>query len=189
MRAIDQYVLKNPAHTGCVGPKHWVRIGRNTAAESLNVLKHARPRPVEVGAVLEDDENVGVSEHGLRTDSFHVRSREQGCDYRISDLVLNDVGRTSGPGRVHDDLNVGDVGQRIERRMLQRPDTTQDQEENTSEHEEAVSSAPFNDARNHGHIPPVALRFRRLLKISLPPCSAVIVTCHVPPEPRSILPA
>ena len=53
----------------------------------------------------------------------------------------------------------------------------------------AVARAPLDHAGDHAYIPPVALSVSCLLAIVCPFCVAVIVTCHVPPDPRSPRPS
>ena len=65
---------------------------------------HAGARPVEVGSVLEDDEDIRIAEHGLRAHGLYMRRREQGRDDGIGDLVFDDGGRLALPFGVDDDL-------------------------------------------------------------------------------------
>ena len=64
-RAVDDGVLVDPARTGCVRADGRMHVRGQTSGDLLQVLGHARPRPVEVGAILKDDEDIGVAEHGL----------------------------------------------------------------------------------------------------------------------------
>src|SRR6266566_5044436 len=73
--------------------------------------------------------------------------------------------------------------------MAHGPDSGERQKENSSKDEEAIVCAPLNDSRDHDYIPPVALTVTCLLPIVCPLCWARMVTCQVPPEPRSPLPS
>ena len=69
--AIDERVFVDPADAGRVGPERRLRRRRKPALHLVQVLEHARARPVEVGAVLEQhvDERIAeerVAAHGLR---------------------------------------------------------------------------------------------------------------------------
>ena len=96
-----------------------MHVGRQLARNLLQVFGHARARPVEVRAILKDHEDVRIAEHGLRAHTLDARRRQQRRDDGIGDLILNHIGRLAGPFRVDDDLHVADVGQRIQRNMLQ----------------------------------------------------------------------
>ena len=150
MRAVDQDVLKHPAHAGCVGANHGARAFGHASAELLDIFENARARPVQVGAVLKNHEDIGVTKHGLRAHGLYMRSGEQCGDDRICNLIFDDARRTSRPGRMHDDLHVRDIRQSIQRNPPQRPDARQQQEQNSGEYQKPVSGAPFNDARDHG---------------------------------------
>src|SRR6266851_4148486 len=73
--------------------------------------------------------------------------------------------------------------------MAQGPDSSQREQKHTGENQEAIVCAPLNDSRDHDYIPPVALTVSCLLAIVCPFCWARIVTCQVPPEPRSPFPS
>src|SRR6266436_707741 len=72
--------------------------------------------------------------------------------------------------------------------MSHGPDSSE-REQNASEDQEAIVSAPLDDSGDHDYIPPVALSVSCLLAIVCPFCCALMVTCQVPPEPRSPLPS
>ncbi len=116
------------------------------SGDLLQIFGHARPRPVEVGAVLKDDEDIGVAEHGLGAHVLHVRSREQSGHDRVGDLVFNHIRRLTGPLRVNDHLHVADVGQRVERHALQAPDARDDQQNGSRKDQERIARAPRDDA-------------------------------------------
>ena len=87
------------------------------ALDLREVLEDARAGPVEVGAVLEDDVDVGEAEVGEAADRLDLRRAEEGGDDRVRDLVLEDVGAPV-PARVDDDLRVREVGDGVERDLL-----------------------------------------------------------------------
>src|SRR5712672_278350 len=73
--------------------------------------------------------------------------------------------------------------------MAHGPNSGESQEKDTSEDQEAIVCAPLDDSGDHDYIPPVALSMSCLLAIVCPFCCALMVTCQVPPEPRSPLPS
>ena len=152
---------------------------RQAPFDLLQIFEHARARPVEVGAVLEDDENVGIAEHRLRPHSFHMGGGQKRRDDRIGDLVFNDVGRLPVPWRVDNDLHIGDIGQRIERECaLESPDTSQHQRKSAGEYKKAVAGAPVDPACDH--LAPAITTICFCARVC-PFFVASTVTCHVPP--------
>src|SRR5260221_6688474 len=69
---IDQQVFVDPTGSSGVGTDDGVDSGRELARELLHVFKHAAARPIDVSAILEDDEHVRVVEHGLRANRLHM---------------------------------------------------------------------------------------------------------------------
>ena len=102
------------------GPSSVFTPAGSCAADLREVLEHARARPVQVGAVLEDDVDVAEAEVGEPADGLHPRRAQQRRDDRVGHLVLDDV-RAAVPPRVDDDLRVGEVRQRVERDVANRP--------------------------------------------------------------------
>ena len=98
-----------------------MNVCRQTPGKLLQIFEDARPRPVKIGAVVEDDEDTGVTEHGLGADALDVRSGQQRGDDGIRYLVFDNIGRLAGPVCVNHHLHVADVGQGVERHALQRP--------------------------------------------------------------------
>ena len=75
-----------------------------SALDLLQVFDDARARPVEIRAVLEDDEDIRIAEHRLRAHGLDMRRSQQAGDDRIGHLVFDDVGRLARPIRVDDHL-------------------------------------------------------------------------------------
>ena len=117
---VHERVLEHPADAGGVRAQ-----GRRDALgepplDLVQVLEHARPGPVHVGAVLEDGVHEGEPEEGLSSDELDPRRGEQRGGDRIGDLVLHGVGALSRPLGEDDHLNVGEIGNGIERAAGQR---------------------------------------------------------------------
>ena len=186
---VHESILVHPARASCVRPNCRMHISRQTARNRLQILQHARTSPIDIGAVFEHHEHIAIVEHRLGAHGLNVRSCEQCRHNRITNLVLDDVGRLAFPVGVNDDLDIGNVRQGVKRDMSHTPNSGQSEKENSRKDQEAIVSAPFNDTRNHGYIPPVALTESCLFAMVWPFCCAVIVTCHVPPDPRAPLPS
>src|SRR5207302_7498158 len=118
-----------------VGADHGSDIFRQDPLKLLDVFEDAGTRPVEVGAVFEDDEDVGIAEHGLSANRLYVGGGEKRGDDRVGDLIFDDVWWLAFPGNVDDYLNVGNIGERVERNMVQRPNSRKGQEESAGEDE------------------------------------------------------
>ena len=63
--AIHDGVLVNPTRACGIRADCGMNVFGQPACDLAEILRHARPRPIEVGAILEDDENIGVAEHRL----------------------------------------------------------------------------------------------------------------------------
>src|SRR6266481_3151778 len=189
MAVIHQCIFVNPARASGVGANRWVDIRRQSACNCLQILHNSRARPIKIGSILKYYEYVAVVKHCLRAHGFHIRRGQQRCHNRVCDLILNNVGGLAFPVRMNNDLDVGDVRQGVKWDLAQAPDAGQSQQKNSRENKETIVRTPFDDTSNHDYIPPVALTESCLFAMVCPFCCAVIVTCHVPPEPRTALPS
>ena len=90
------------------------------ARHLAQVLEHARTRPVQIGAVFENDVDIGVAEERVAAHRERFRHRQHRGRQRIRHLVLDDLRRLAGKRRLDDDLHVGQIRQRVDRRLLAR---------------------------------------------------------------------
>jgi hypothetical protein len=125
------------------------------APDLLEVLQYARACPIHIGTVLEHHEHVRVPEHGLGAHGLDVRCGKESRHDRIAHLVLDDIGRLI-PGCVDDHLHVRYVRQGVEGNPAHAPQAGEQQNERSSEDEEAVARAPI-DPKGDPHTPPSAL--------------------------------
>jgi hypothetical protein len=88
----------------------------------------------------------------------------------------------SDPVRMDDDLYIRNIRQCVKRDMPQRPDTGERQHQDSGKDEEPIAGACFDNLRQH-HMPPVAFTRSCFVAMVWPFFCAVMVTCHVPPEP------
>src|SRR5690348_1152217 len=181
MRTINDGIFIDPTRSGSVRSDHGRDVFRQNALKLLDVFKYAGACPIEVCSVLENNKDVGITEHGLGSHGLNVGSCEKGRDNGIGDLVLDDVWRLTFPGDVDDHLHIGDVRQRIERNVLERPDSGKKQHESPDENQEAVVRAPINNAGDHGYMSPCAWRLSCFVARTAPFLTAVMVIFHVPP--------
>ncbi len=156
--AVDERVLVDPAHAGRVGAERRLRARRQASLHLVQVFEHARARPVEIGAVLEQhvDERIAeerIAAHGLRAGHRQHRRRQ-----RIGHLILDDLRRLSRERRADDHLRVGQVGNRVERRRPHRPHARDGEKPRREQHEEAVRDRPADQRGDHFLSPAVGRR-------------------------------
>ncbi|MNF41891.1 hypothetical protein D3C84_229290 [compost metagenome] len=148
--AVDQGVLVDPADPGGVRPQRRFGAGRQAALDLAEVFQHPRTRPVEVGVVLEQHIDEAVAEERVAAHGLRPRYREHGGGQRIGHLVLDDLRRLARIGRADDHLHVGQVRQRIDGRVLQRPDAPGGGEQGRQQHQETIGHRPADQRGDHG---------------------------------------
>ncbi len=148
----DQRILEHPADAGRVGPE----LRRNAPGEAtrgeVQVLQHPRARPVDVGAVLEDDVDERRAEERKSAHDLGLGHRQHRARQRIGDLVLDDLRRLARILGVDDDLDVREVGQGVERRLDDRVDAADRDEHRRQDDEEAVPCRPLDDPTQHDRL-------------------------------------
>ena len=144
-----QRVLEDPADAGRIRPELRRHPGRQVALGGAEVFEHPRTCPVDIGPVLENNVNVGGAEHRKTAHDLSLGYRQHGRGQRVGDLVLDDLGRLPGIGRVDDDLDVGEVGQRIKRRLFDGINAAADQGQGGQQDNEHIAGRPFNQLAEH----------------------------------------
>ena len=150
---VQERVLEDPAHTGRIRTDGRVDLLRQLSSNPLQVLDDAAPRPVHVGAVLEDDVDVRNAEIGEAADRFDARGRDQSRDDRVGDLILDEIGAAADPLGRDDDLDIRNVGDGVERRLRHGPDAPRRQHDGSGEHHETIRRAPIDGSVDH-HLHP-----------------------------------
>ena len=138
---IDDGIFVDPACARCIGADRRMHVLGQPPADLLQIFNDTRTRPVEISAILENYVDIGVPEHRLSANCFHMRRSQQAGDDRIGHLVFDHVGRFTGPGRVDDDLHIRDVRQSVQRDMLERPDARKCEQQDCGEDQEAIARA------------------------------------------------
>jgi hypothetical protein len=159
----QHHVLVHPADTGGVWPQLRRDTARQAAGGEVQVLQHPRARPVDVGAVLEDHIDERGAEEGKAAHHFRLRHREHGGGQRIGDLVLDHLRRLARSLGVDDHLHIGEVGQRVERRLPHRMHPGQRDEQGQDHNEELVACRPVDEGVQHLNAPCAPLPARRPL--------------------------
>ena len=165
--AIDERVLVDPADAGRVGAERVRRSVGQARPDRVQVLEHARARPVEVGAFLEDDVHEGHPEHRLAAHGDDVRRAEQRGHDRIRDLVLDERRRASRPLGEDDDLRIGEIGDRVELDPLHRdppPIPSVSPNSSTSARYRADASMMRTITAHLRSVPPVRSRATRTVR-------------------------
>ena len=150
---VDEDVLKAPADTGRVGPELRRDACRQLAGHPAHVFQDPAPSPVEVGAVIENHVDQREAEERVGPHRLDARRREQLGDDRVGDLVLDDVGAAVFPRRVDDHLNVGQVGNGVERRVEDGPTPAGQDRGHEHDDQERIAGAELDDAGDHGSWP------------------------------------
>ncbi len=158
----QQRVLVDPAHAGGVGADLRRDALGHAARGEVEVLQHARARPVDVGAVLEDDVDEGRTEEGEAAHHLGLRDRQHRSCQRIRDLILHHLRRLTRDFGIDDDLHVGQVGQGVDRRSQQRKNAPENDEQRGEQDQEAVPARPFDDVGEHGVLSSMRGAGRRL---------------------------
>ena len=151
--AVDQRVLIDPAHAGGIGPELRLGVSGQACLHLVQVLEHARARPVQVGAVLEQHVDEAVAEERVAAHRLGTGHRQHRRRQRIGDLVLDDAWGLPGIGRADDDLHVGQVGQRVQRRLQHRDHAPGADHQRGQQHQEAVGDRPADQPGDHGLLP------------------------------------
>ena len=110
---VHQGILEDPAQARGVRSHFRLHALREARQDRGKIFLRARPCPVDIRAVFEDDVDIGVAEIGEAANGFNPGSPEHRRDDRVGHLVFDDV-RASVPARVNDHLGVAEVGDGIQ---------------------------------------------------------------------------
>ena len=152
-RRVFEDILEHPADPGRVGSEDRRHVRRQELLRPTELLEHPRARPVDVGAVGEDDVDEAHPEHRVAADRVDLRRALKRADERVGDLVLHEVGAAPHPLGEHDHLRVREVGDRVERRPTHRDERPDDEEQDDAEDQPAVSRRGLDDPLDHGDPP------------------------------------
>ena len=159
-------ILVDPADAGGVGTDRRRHAGRQSRGRAVEEFEHARARPIDVGAVLEDDVDEGDAEEREAAHHLRLRHRQHRRRQRIGDLVLDHLRRLTGIFGVDDHLRVGEIRNGIERQMDQRINAGRGGKAGAEQHQQQVAGRPGDDAGDHGWPPASAESLERRLQIA-----------------------
>ena len=148
-----QAVTHDLAHGRGVRRDVGLHAGRNVhAAQSLG---HLSPHQVDVGVVVVGDDGVAQPELGVREHADRVRqSRERGLD-RQRHLLFDLLGGAAGEERDDRHLRVGDVGEGLDGKVLERDHAAHHEQQRSEDDEQrlvhrVVDQPPHGAARAIG---------------------------------------
>ena len=105
--------MVDPSDAGGVGAELWLDAGREAGLGEVEIFQDAFARGVQVCTIGKNDVDHRGLEHAEAAHGLGANSGEGGSE-RISDLVLDDVGRLAREVGDDDDLNVGEVGDGVD---------------------------------------------------------------------------
>ena len=159
-------ILVDPADAGGVRTHRRRHAGGQAGGGAVEEFEHARARPIDVGAVLEDDVDERHAEEREPAHHFRARHRQHRRGQGIGDLVLDHLRRLAGIFGVDDHLGVGEIGDGVERQMRQRIDAGGGGKAGAEQHQQQIARRPGDQAGDHGCAPasekPLSAAFRLL---------------------------
>src|SRR6185312_2427489 len=144
---IHDGILEDPTRPGRVRANGRMNVCWQASANLLKVFDNSGTRPIEVRTILEDDIDGGVAEHRLRAHGLDVRRRQETRHDGVGDLVFDDVRWLPIPTRMHDDLHIRDIGERVEWNMAKRPDACESKQQDSSENQKAIAGTHIYEPR------------------------------------------
>ncbi len=123
--------------------------GGKPGRRAVQEFHDARPRPIDVGAVLEDHIDEGDAEEREAAYDLRFRHREHRRRQRIGDLILDHLRRLAGILGVDDDLRIREVRDRIQRKVNQGIEAGGGREAGAEQHQQQIARRPGDDAGDH----------------------------------------
>ncbi len=151
-RALGRHhgVLVDPADAGRVGTQRRRHAIGKLALGGGQIFEHARTRPVEVGAVLEDDVHEAHAEEREAAHDARLGHAQERRRQREGHLVLHHLRRLARVFGVDDDLGVGEVGDGVERHLAHGVDAGAGEKAGAQKHKHQVAGRPADDGGDHG---------------------------------------
>ncbi len=146
---VDERIFIDPPDPGRVGAEARPRAVGEPALHLAQIFEHAAARPIGIGAVVEEHIDEAVADEAVAAHDARAGHREHCRRDRIGDLILDDPRRLTRIGGADDDLDVGEIGQGIDRRRAHRGDPEQGQDQRRRDDEPARRDRSANDLRDH----------------------------------------
>ena len=142
-------VLIDPADAAGVRSEGRGHAGGQPLGCGVEVFKDTAARPVDVGAVLEDDVDERHAEERKATHDLRARHGKHRSGQRIGDLIFDHLRSLARKLGVDDDLRVREIGDGVERQVGDAPTPRDDREGGGDEHQHQVARRPANKTRDH----------------------------------------
>ena len=147
---IDQGIFIHPAHAGRIRPERRGDAGRQSSGHIIQILQHARSRPVHIGAVFKDNIDHRKAEKGVTAHHFGVRHSQHGRGQRIGDLILHHLRRLTGVFGEYNHLHIGEIGNGVERDILHCKTACHHQNASENQDDQFIAQTRINDFSDHG---------------------------------------
>src|SRR6266436_691108 len=146
---VNECVFIHPADARGVGTNHRVYTLRQRAAHRIQIFNDARSRPINVSTILEDDVNERFAEHRFAAHELYFGRGDEDRGNWISDLVLDEIGRTSLPIRVNNHLHVTEIWNGVEWGVDQTVNAGCDAKDGENEDEKFVPRTRLDQSLDH----------------------------------------
>ncbi|MCG3120952.1 MAG: hypothetical protein ALAOOOJD_03873 [bacterium] len=145
-------IPENVTDAGAVRAELHLRAGREHRLHRRKFFQHATARPIQFRGLFKNDVDERHPEHRLRADGMHLRHALQRRHQRKRDLIFHQLRRAAHPFREDDDLIFRQVGNRIKRRVLHRPNAPADDDRVEENDDEFIAGAIVDDLFDHSLI-------------------------------------
>ena len=136
---VGKHIFKHPADAGGIRPQRRFRFRRQAALDLAQVLQHAGARPVWVRSIIKQHIDISIAEHRKAAHGFRSRHRQHGGGQRVGHLIFDNLRRFPRIAHANDHLGIGEIRQRVQRRLLYRPDAPGGHNQRRQQYQQAVA--------------------------------------------------
>ncbi|MNI07075.1 hypothetical protein D3C73_600780 [compost metagenome] len=158
-------ILIDPADTRRIRTERRRDPARKAALRDIEIFKHAAARPVRIGAILEDHIDEGCAEEGEAPHHLGFRHCQHGGRQRIGHLVLDDLRRLTGIIGVDDHLNIGEIGNGVERQRPQGVNAARDRQHGSNKDQDQIAGGPGYHTGDHCFAPSAVIALSAELRL------------------------
>ena len=138
-------ILIHPAHAGRVRPQLRRDVFRQTPRDAVEIFQHARTRPVDIGAVLEDHVHERRAEEREAAHHLGFRHSQHRRGERIGDLVFHHLRGLPRVFGIDDHLHIRQIWQRIQGHLEHGIAARQYDEQSGEQHQKTIARRPIHD--------------------------------------------
>ena len=147
---IHQHVLVDPTNAGGVRSELGSSFLRQGWSHLRQRLQHARPRPVRIRFVVKDDVHIRITKERKASHRLGMRNRQHGGGQRVGDLLLNHGRRLPGKRRANNDLDIGQVRDRVHGRGTRSDRPRHHHRGCGQQHQRPIRNGPADQRPDHG---------------------------------------